>query len=43
MEDLPAVILVRHFCGGLEGLPAVIMDGCLELFCEEVIVVRIKI
>ncbi|MCK4792123.1 MAG: hypothetical protein KAV87_50810, partial [Desulfobacteraceae bacterium] len=35
MADLPTVILVRHFCGGLE--------GWTELFREEVIVARIKI
>jgi len=40
---LPAVILVRHFCGGLEGLSAVILAGWRELFGEEVIVAKIKI
>ena len=35
LAGLPAIILVRHFCGGLEGWP--------EFFEEEVVVSRIKI
>ena len=41
--DLPAVILVRRLCGGLEGLSAVFLEGWPEFFGEEVIVLKIKI
>jgi len=43
VEGLPAFILVRRFCGGLEGLSAVFLEGWTEFFREEVIVARIKI
>ena len=38
LAGLPAVILVRHFCGGLEGLPAITLAGWPEFFVEGVIV-----
>jgi len=43
VAGLSAVILVRHFCCGLESLSAVFLEGLTELFGERVIFLRIKI